>query len=52
MKIDRTVVRSLALFERMSDEDLDRLLAHAAARRVPQGDAVFEQGQQAGSFFL
>ncbi|MBB5043934.1 cyclic nucleotide-binding domain-containing protein [Shinella fusca] len=52
MKIDRTVVRSLALFERMSDEDLDRLLAHATARRVPQGDAVFEQGQQAASFFL
>jgi CRP-like cAMP-binding protein len=52
LKIDRTVVRSLALFERMSDEDLDRLLAHATARRVPQGDAVFEQGQQAASFFL
>jgi len=52
VKIDRTVVRSLALFERMSDEDLDRLLAHATARRVPQGDAVFEQGQQAASFFL
>ena len=52
LKIDRTVVRSLALFERMSDEDLDRLLAHATARRVAQGDAVFEQGQQAASFFL
>jgi CRP-like cAMP-binding protein len=52
VKIDRTVVRSLALFERMSDEDLDRLLAHATARREPQGDAVFEQGQQAASFFL
>ncbi|QRM57142.1 Crp/Fnr family transcriptional regulator [Sinorhizobium sp. BG8] len=52
MKIDRTVVRSLALFDRMSDEDLDRLLAHATARRVAQGDAVFEQGQQAASFFL
>ena len=36
----------------MSDEDLDRLLNHATARRVPQGDAVFEQGQQAVSFFL
>lgn len=52
MKIDRTVVRSLALFDRMSDEDLDRLLTHATARRVAQGDAVFEQGQQAASFFL
>lgn len=52
MKIDRTVVRSFALFDRMSDEDLDRLLAHGTARRVGQGDAVFEQGQQAASFFL
>ena len=52
VKIDRTVVQSLALFDRMSDEDLDRLLNHATARRVPQGDAVFEQGQQAASFFL
>ncbi|ABR64874.1 helix-turn-helix domain-containing protein [Sinorhizobium medicae] len=52
MKIDRSVIRSLALFARMSDADLDRLLNHATARRVPQGDAVFEQGQTATSFFL
>ena len=52
MKIDRTVVRSLALFDRMSDEDLYRLLTHATARRVAQTDTVFEQGQQAASFFL
>ncbi|PDT85802.1 Crp/Fnr family transcriptional regulator [Sinorhizobium sp. BJ1] len=52
MKIDRSVVRSLALFDRMSDADLDRLLAHATARRVPPGDVVFEQGQAATSFFL
>ena len=52
MKIDRSVVRSLSLFDRMSDADLDRLLGHATARRIPQGDAVFEQGQAAASFFL
>ena len=52
MKIDRTVVRSLSLFDRMSDEELDRLLAYATARRVVQGDAVFEQGEQAANFFL
>ena len=52
MKIDRTVVRSLALFDKMSDEDLDRLLAHATARRVAMGDAVFEQGELAANFFL
>ncbi|MCF3641711.1 Crp/Fnr family transcriptional regulator [Rhizobium sp. TRM95111] len=52
MKIDRTVVRSLALFDRTSDGDLDRLLAHATARRVAQGDVVFAQGEQAVCFYL
>ncbi|MBV2187542.1 MAG: cyclic nucleotide-binding domain-containing protein, partial [Rhizobium sp.] len=52
MKIDRTVVKALPLFDRMSDEDLDKLLGHAAARRVPQGESVFEQGQPAASFYL
>lgn len=52
MKIDRTVVRSLSLFDRMSDDDLDRLLAHASSRLVPTGDAIFEQGQSASNFFL
>lgn len=52
MKIDRTVVKALPLFDRMSDEDLDRLLGHATARRVPQGESVFEQGRPAISFYL
>lgn len=52
MKIDRTAIRSLPLFDRMSDADLDAFLAHATARRIPQGEAVFEQGQPAASFFL
>lgn len=52
MKIDRTVVRSLPLFERMSDADLDAFLGHASYRRVLQGEAVFKQGQQATSFYL
>ncbi|PZU86260.1 MAG: Crp/Fnr family transcriptional regulator [Shinella sp.] len=52
MKIDRAVVKSLPLFDRMSDEELDRLLSYATSRRVPQGEAVFEQGQPATSFFL
>lgn len=52
LKIDRSVIRSFALFDRMPDEELDRLLQHAASRRVPQGEAVFEQGQAATSFFL
>lgn len=52
MKVDRTVVRSLPVFERMSDADLDTFLDHASSRRVLQGEAVFRQGQPAHDFFL
>lgn len=52
MKIDPTVVRSLPLFERMSDADVDTFLNLASARRVLQGEAVFKQGQHADSFYL
>lgn len=52
MKIDRTAVRSLSVFQDVSDADLDVFLGHASVRRVPQGEAVFKQGQQADSFFL
>lgn len=52
MKIDRAVVRSLPLFDRMSDTDLDNLLRHGASRRVAQGETVFEQGQAAAAFYL
>lgn len=50
--IDRSLVRALPLFEKLSDADLDRLLARATLRRVPIGEAVFEQGQKATQFFL
>jgi len=50
--IDLSLVRSLSLFARMSDEELERLLARANIRRVPVGEAVFEQGQKATQFFL
>src|SRR5262245_16326342 len=52
LKIDRTVVKSLPLFAKMNDAELDRLLDFATAKRVPQGEAVFEQGENAASFFL
>lgn len=52
MKIDRTIVKSLPLFAKMNDTDLDGLLGSATAKRIPQGEAVFEQGQSAVSFFL
>lgn len=50
--IDRSLVRSLPLFANMADVELDRMLARAAMRRIPPGEAVFEQGQKATQFFL
>ncbi len=50
--MDRSVLRSIPLFATMGDEQLDRMTAQANARRVPQGDAVFEQGDPAKAFYL
>jgi len=50
--IDRSLVRALPLFAKLSDTDLDRLLARATLRRVAMSEAVFEQGQKADRFFL
>lgn len=52
MKIDRIAVRSLSLFERMSDAELDSFLDLASACRLRQGDTVFKQGEPATSFYL
>lgn len=50
--IDRTLVKSLPLFERMEPAALDEVLAQATSRRYPVGDNVFEQGQVAEYFFV
>nr|WP_246764831.1 Crp/Fnr family transcriptional regulator [Ensifer sp. PDNC004] len=50
--LDRTLVKSLPLFQKMSDLELDTLLTRATVRRVPQNEAVFEQGATADFFFL
>lgn len=52
MKIDKSLVRSFPLFERMEDADTEALLGHATSRRVPVGEAVFEQGAAATHFYL
>jgi CRP-like cAMP-binding protein len=52
VKIDWTVIKSLPLFERMSDTDLEAFVDRASYRPVPQGEAVFKQGQTAASFYL
>lgn len=51
-ELDRSLIRSMALFETMSDGDLDDILAKAHSRRVLQGDVVFEQGKDAIEFFV
>jgi CRP-like cAMP-binding protein len=50
--INRALVQSLPLFEKMSEEELDDILASATSRRYPVGEAVFEQGQTAEQFFV
>ncbi|MDQ8698237.1 Crp/Fnr family transcriptional regulator [Hyphomicrobium sp. LHD-15] len=52
MKVDRIAVRSLPLFERMSDVDLDSFLDHASSWPVLTGETVFKQGELATSFYL
>ncbi|MFG1281712.1 Crp/Fnr family transcriptional regulator [Xanthobacter autotrophicus] len=52
MGMDRSILRNVPLFATMSDAQLDRLTAQAAVRRIPQGDAVFEQGDAAKAFYL
>ncbi|MBJ7534912.1 Crp/Fnr family transcriptional regulator [Rhodomicrobium vannielii ATCC 17100] len=52
MKVARSLVRHVPLFDKMADDQLDRLLAHAVSRRAPQGSQVFKQGQPARSFYL
>lgn len=50
--IDRSVVRTISLFARMADAELDDVLATAVSRRYAAGMAVFEQGQLAEQFFV
>lgn len=50
--IDRSLVQALPLFEAMQAIELDQILVTASSRRVGPGEAVFEQGQPAGEFFI
>ncbi len=50
--IDRGLVRKLSLFARMGDSELDKLVSYATSRRVLPGEAIFEQGDDATSFYL
>ena len=50
--LDRALLRSLPLFERMADTELDDVLGGAISRRYTAGEVVFEQGQQADHYFV
>ncbi len=52
MKIDKSVVKSFSIFEKMPDSDIEALLAQAATKRIGPGEAFFDQGSSATHFFL
>jgi CRP-like cAMP-binding protein len=52
LKIDKSVVKSFSMFEKMPDCDVEALLAQAVTKRVDAGESFFEQGGPATHFFL
>lgn len=52
MAIDPILVQDLPLFEHLAENELAALAARATLKRVPQGEAVIEQGAKATTFYL
>src|SRR5690606_17208769 len=50
--VNRALVRGLPLFQKLSDAELDDILAASVSKRYPVGQPVFEQGQLAEQFFV
>jgi CRP-like cAMP-binding protein len=50
--LDRNLIKALPPFSTMDEPALDAVIAHAISQRIPQGDAVFRQGEAAKSFFV
>jgi CRP-like cAMP-binding protein len=51
-KIDSSLVADLPLFAGLSTADLDAILSEARSVRVSKNSAVFQQGEEAHSFFV
>lgn len=51
-RLDRSLVAGFDLFQSLSGEALDSILALAHARRIACDDAAFTQGDPAGEFFV
>jgi CRP-like cAMP-binding protein len=50
--VDRSLVAGLPLFEGLGPAQLDEILAEARSVRYPKGTAVFEQDEEAHSYFI
>ena len=50
--IDRTTIRSFEIFATLSDAQFDEVLSTSSNKRVAAGETVFEQGEEAQSFFV
>lgn len=50
--LDRSVVANIPMFAGLPPVDVDDVLREARAVRYAKGDAVFEQGAEAASFFV
>ncbi|TPI46909.1 Crp/Fnr family transcriptional regulator [Mesorhizobium sp. B2-9-1] len=50
--LDRSLIAGLSVFEGIAVADLDRIVGQARSIRIARGQSVFEQEQEARSFFL
>ena len=50
--VDRSLIAGMPIFAAMAPSDLDALLAEARSSRHPKNSTIFEQGEEAHSFFL
>lgn len=50
--LDKSLVAALPMFAGMEDSDLDAILKEAQSVRYPKGSSVFQQDDEAHSFFL
>jgi CRP-like cAMP-binding protein len=51
-RLDRSLIAGLPLFQGMAPADIDRVLSHARSQRMVKDAVVFEQEEEAHSFFL
>lgn len=51
-RLDRSLIADFALFQGMEPDELDQILQSARSLRVARDTPVFEQGEEAHSFYL